>query len=128
MLTVTTIRARRQRRTELRTSVVRASLLGCGSFTTGVGSILIIAGRFNISDGLARYAITVAGIIAALAQLTAAICVLQKGESGAGELELDRRDQESVSLPVGDAPPAQKPTQVPARGESNATTDSTQPA
>ncbi|GIM94565.1 hypothetical protein [Paractinoplanes toevensis] len=78
MATVTTTGRRNQRTTDNRAVIVKASLLGCGSFTTGVTSLLVVAGRFGVSDELARFAIIAVCIIAALGQLTAAACLLTR--------------------------------------------------
>lgn len=55
-------------------SEMKASLLA-GSFITAVGTSLAVAGEWRIPDETVGYAITVAGIIAAIALGIAAVCV-----------------------------------------------------
>lgn len=58
-----------------RHGVVKASLLAAGSFITAVGTLLAVAGEWRTPDETVRYAITVAGVITALALGIAAVYV-----------------------------------------------------
>jgi hypothetical protein len=61
-----------------RAAVLKAALLACGGFTTGITSLLVVAGMWHINDGVTRYAITVVAIVATLTQLAVAAYVLHR--------------------------------------------------
>ena len=69
--TVSTRDANGQTPSDQRHALVKSTLLAAGGFASAIATILIVAGQWNISDGTVRYAITVAGIVAAMAQLSA---------------------------------------------------------
>ncbi|MFD0519018.1 hypothetical protein [Paractinoplanes durhamensis] len=55
--------------------MVKAALLAAGSFASATGTTLAIAGRWQTTDETVRYAITVGGIIIALALGVTAVYV-----------------------------------------------------
>ena len=65
-------------RPDHRPTVVKSALLAAGGFASAIATILVVAGEWNISDGTVRFAITVVGVIAAIAQLTAAVYVARR--------------------------------------------------
>lgn len=54
-------------------SVVKAALYAVASVATGIGTILVAAGSSAIEDGTVRYALTVLGVVAALAMAVVAL-------------------------------------------------------
>jgi hypothetical protein len=75
MTTVASGQASDQLGPDNRHGVVKASLLAAASFATAVGTLLAVAGEWGTPDATVRYAITVAGIITALALGIAAVYV-----------------------------------------------------
>ena len=75
MATVTRNSGSGQKDHDHRAAVVKAALLAAGSFITAVGTLLAVAGEWGTPDETVRYAITVAGVITALALGIAAIYV-----------------------------------------------------
>ncbi|MBG0560711.1 hypothetical protein [Actinoplanes aureus] len=55
--------------------VLTAAFLAAGSFVTAIATILAIAGEWGTPDSTVKYAITVAGIVAALPQFVAAVLI-----------------------------------------------------
>lgn len=78
MTTVAPKSAPGQPEPDYRPGVVKAGLLAAGSFITAVGTLLAVAGQWRTTDGTVRYAITMAGVITALALGIAAIYVSQR--------------------------------------------------
>ena len=74
-MTVTTELGQHQDPHDHRAAVVKAALLAAGSFITAIGTLLAVAGEWGTPDATVRYAITVAGIITALALGIAAVYV-----------------------------------------------------
>jgi hypothetical protein len=75
MATLTTNPGSGQKDTDHRAGVVKAALLAAGSFLTALGTILAVAGEWGTPEETVQYAITVAGVISALALGIAAIYV-----------------------------------------------------
>ena len=75
MATVTTKPVPGQTGPDHRPGVVKAALLAAGSCATGVATLLGVAGVWATPDETVRYAITVIGVITALALGIAAIYV-----------------------------------------------------
>jgi hypothetical protein len=68
-------RAPEQPEPDDRAGVVKAVLLAAGSFITAIGTLLIVAGEWSTPDETVRYAITMAGVITALALGIAAVYI-----------------------------------------------------
>ena len=75
MATVPTNHDTGQKHPDHRAAVVKAALLAAASFITALGTLLAVAGEWSTPDETVRYAITVAGVITALALGIAAIYV-----------------------------------------------------
>ena len=75
MTSVASNRPENQRETDPRPGVVKAVLLAAGSFATAVGTLLAVAGEWGTSDETVRYAITMIGVITAIALGIAAVYV-----------------------------------------------------
>ncbi|MET8152430.1 hypothetical protein ACIBSW_18695 [Actinoplanes sp. NPDC049668] len=58
-----------------RPGVVKAGLLAAGSFATATGTLVAVAGEWGTPDATVRYAITVAGVITAMALVIAAVYI-----------------------------------------------------
>ena len=59
-------------------AVVRSAVLGASGFATATVSMLAVAGQVGMEEQTLRYAIGVAGLVAALTQFVAAACVLRR--------------------------------------------------
>lgn len=75
MTTVATNQVPDQPKADHRHGVVKAALLAAGSFMTALVTLLAVAGEWGTPDATVRYAITVAGVITALALGIAAVYV-----------------------------------------------------
>jgi hypothetical protein len=70
--------ARSQGPQDHQASVAKSALLAAGGFVTAIATILLVAGTFLVNDGTTRYALTVVGVIGAIAQIGAAVYVIRR--------------------------------------------------
>ena len=78
MATVTRNVGESQENQDPRSAVAKAALLAVSGLATAIATILVVGGQWNVDGGTLRYAITVIGVIAVIAQIGSAVYVIRR--------------------------------------------------
>lgn len=78
MVTVTSDGGEDQTEQDHRPGVVKSAFLAVGSFATAIATILVVAGEWGHGDGVTIFAIIAIGVIAVIAQVSAAVYVVRR--------------------------------------------------
>lgn len=67
MATATDRKSSESQSRDARHAVAKAALCAAGGFVSTIATILVVAGTWQIDDGVVRHALTLVGVIAAVA-------------------------------------------------------------